>query len=79
MQIKVIYCGMEEYVAPDIGPCAVGKIKVLMDGTEYSVQSALSATVAKEVSIDIIMAPLRRQIMGAIEQKLFGDFNRRDF
>lgn len=80
MELSVI---SSKFYTPEAGSWqgapVVARIDVLVDGELYSVRHELSGSVAREVSMDAIMAPLRRQIMGAIEQKLFNDFNRRDF
>lgn len=54
-------------------------ITVEVDGKRFEAHSTISPEVARTVSLEVIMRPLRRQIMGAIEQQLFGDFNRRDY
>ena len=78
MELKVISSGFfsDVHARPGV---TIASISVLVDGLRYYVSVELSKEVAHEVSVDAIMAPLRRQIMGAIEQKLFNDFNRRDF
>ena len=55
----------------------VARLAVNIDGERFTAEQVMSHSAAHRVPYEVIMGGLRRQIMGAVEQKLFGDYNRR--
>lgn len=78
MEIKVIAEYFDEVEDAVVRPRFEAGIQVLVDYELLAVKRVMSSEFAAVVPPEVVMSSLRREIMGAIEQRLFSDFNRRD-